>query len=612
VELEAKAIMDVKLRIQTNLEITNKNMVWRSSEHSDKTLAINENIQLIEIDINDHSFSPYYGISQFMKKIIDLNIVNPSCEKAYNKLISEWKNTHLSSDSVLYSIIRRISRESTKTINMVDAFTQELKKIFSEYYKNEKHLVLHIQNSEWLDRPTLRILYHLSKIIPGNQFSQIWDFSGRINCEYSDNFPYNDIINNLKKARSEIFRKISVDLNVKIINESNKEINWDKMKFKKMSDNLLGNAALALVTLNYEYGYLACIESMSVEDKDYHEVYRILGLIHVNLNFPKLAYQSFLKAIKLTNDISKKAHLEYLCGLLATKRFYDPSLAEYHYKNGLEYLEDQEEDSSTRLEKAWLFNGMSFLDATKGMKKPKEDRKIFFENTLRREIEALEIIKNDKTKGSLYLKFNLYSNIAFLLEIKKDYNYALQFWENMFAKYSYVEKNGETKADALYLYRTGMLTWRKGELPLALIYLESSSQEAKIANQRIFLQLIKYSIGYIQLQNNQDQQAMLSFKEGLEIAKSLNDLELIQQLSLGYLQASINSGDFERSLNNLKDWFIEDNYKVEYLYKSDLEVLNFVSKEELSPPKTKLPSYYPLFDLEARPKVDMNSYLINN
>ncbi len=590
--------------------ITSRNMVWTSNLHV-QDLRDQYSTHKINIHVNDRSFYPYHGINLIVEELDKINILSSDCKNAYNKLMNEWKNTQFSSDSILYSIIRRISRESMSSINLIDNFTQLLKRDMVSYFNqmNQK-LYLFIEGSEWLDRPTLRILYHIAKIVPDNILTQAWGFGGRTHFEDFET-SFDDITNNIIRARYMIFNKISTDLQLMDINENASDINWGEMKYKSIADNPLSNAALALVTLNYEYGLLTC-KSLAKSDDANEELYRILGLIHVNLNHPELAYDSLMTALNITESVSKKAHLKYLCGLLATKRFYDPNLAEKLYDEGLELLRNETEDEEVRLEKAWLFNGISFLDATKGMQETQQRRQELFESTLRRELEALQIIKNDHGKGPLYLKFNLYSNIAFLLEIKKDYSKALEFWENMFAKYSYIESDGGKKADSLYLFRTGMLHWKKEEYDTALDYLQQSSTEAELMRERIFYQLINYSIGYISLQKEDYSQALHAFANGLKVAKSLNDLEMIDKLSKGYLKVSINNHSFDEALAYIKQQFIEENYQIDLLNKNSTDLYDMIQDCDLPSPKTKLPSYYPLFDLEAKPKIDMNSYLIQN
>ena len=109
--------------------------------------------------VSDHSFSPYLTITKIIEWFVckfqhQYPFYTRKLEDTSVSLLSEWKNTDLSSDSVLYSVIRRISRETMVTARWIDKLASQLADLITRIYLNEHNaIVVNISNAEWIDRP---------------------------------------------------------------------------------------------------------------------------------------------------------------------------------------------------------------------------------------------------------------------------------------------------------------------------------------------------------------------------------------------------------------------------------------------------------------------------
>src|SRR5205807_991096 len=76
-------------------------------------------------------------------------------------------------------------------------------------------------------------------------------------------------------------------------------------------------------------------------------------------------YGTLGRASELARRPTLRAFLEYLRGLVATKRLNDPELAERHYRRGLEILQtaDGAAAEERALEEGWLLNGLALIRA---------------------------------------------------------------------------------------------------------------------------------------------------------------------------------------------------------------------------------------------------------
>lgn len=573
----------------------------------------------IRVRVPKHvDFVPLSVITDLVHRLLrEVNLESESANgvrAALDTLVHQWANTNLSSESVVYSVIRRISRESMASIRLIDALCESITLFIDDVFEQTgKRVVLVVEDAQWADRPSLKILCHLSRLIESPKLSQVWVFSRRIDLDVSPSPTHDDMRESIIRARQRIFCRVYEEIRPEVIaiDEPADLTVSDLVELHapvEGTEQLRTQAALALVTANYELGYLVCGSAMQHADSPeaLSEVFRIIGLIHSNMDFVDSAYDAFREAAHLVGDGPKRAHVEYLCALLATKRLYDNGLARTHYEAGFRFVGESTE--SERLEKAWLINGVSFLEAIQlsGYDEAQRDKAI--EGVLRQELAALDMLKQDKGQGAIYLRFNLYSNIAFLLEIKKDYKAALKLWSGVFGKYSYIDGQ---EADSPYLYRAGMLQYKSGEPSLAVEILRRAKVQATRESNRVYAQISSYALAFVCSAGGRLAEAEGKFLDAMSIAYEMKDPVAFRNSALGFLQVKSRLDDLQQGARIVRDRFGSFFERVIEPI-DDVVTGERLSRVEITPPKTKLPSYYPAMDLESVPKVDMNRFLVAN
>ncbi|WP_353853940.1 tetratricopeptide repeat protein [Bacillus sp. Bos-x628] len=586
-------------------------VIWVRGMKDDTSLVLdNKRSIIINFSVDDRSFKPYYTIGEIIKKMEttfkeykQMDIITES----YNTLRNSWKRMDMSSDSIIYSIIRRISRESSATTKLIDQLADKVVDMVNEVFKNEgKPLTIILNASEWIDRSSLRVLHRIFKLLPSSQLKLVLGFKGNIPSKYELKEPFN-MLESVLVARSRIFKRLLAEQEPLITGEEFNECDFTEYNFEGSENGLISDAAIALITQNYENAFLACEKVLKNESIQSEEIYRIIGLVHANLSLYDEAYIAFQKALNFVNNGPQRAHVECLAALLAVKRFYNLDVARTHYDNALTFVD--ESDNRNRLEKGWIYNGLSFMETVASSKLEGDEKERLLDDVLQRELKALELIKNQQDSGSLYLKYNLLSNITFLLEIRKDYISALEFWKSAFNKLIGDEHG--------YCYRTGMLAWKAGKINESINYLEKAYQTALNLKDRLDTETILYALGYVNLDIGKYEESIKHFQSGLEISLKLRNSEQIEDFVRGYLQASSrmdlvneNIAVLQKKCENSKHT-LPNKVAELFITGTQLEGKSIL-EQPLRQPKTKLSSYHPSVDLEAVPEIDMNEYLISN
>lgn len=581
--------------------ITGVNTFENGSFKTEDSIVINHKVE-------DRSFLPYFTISEILDKIYyEYQDRHPfkieEVKVAFNNLMNAWKSMDMASDSIIFSIIRRISRESSATAKLIDHLAEKIVDLVREdYFLNKRRLVLLIGCSEWIDRPSIRVINRVFKLLPFSHLRMVWTFSDNVpNLKVLENsFSMND---SLKVARGRIFTRLYSEQNPLLLGESEREANFDHTNFKGSGHGLMADAAISLVTQNYENAYLAC-EIMLNKNKISEETYRIVGLVHANLTLYDKAYEAFKTASEVADTNPKRAHIECLSALLAIKRFYNLEIAKEHYKVALKYVD--ESDAENRLEKGWILNGLSFMETVLSSKLQGDEKEVLLEGVLKRELKALQLIKNDKGSGPLYLRYNLISNISFLLEIRGDYLNSLETWRRAFTKLI-----GE---DHEFCYRAGMLSWKAGHIDEGISYLNKGLKQAILQRDRLDTECIYYGLGYVHYINKNYKDAAYNFLEGFRCALNLSNWDQAKKHIIGCIVSSKNTGNDQINIGLLTDMISDQpcpNDVLNLLKEDRSYFSDQIFHELLHRPKTKLSSYHPSVDLEAIPEIDMNDFLIN-
>lgn len=544
-------------------------MIWIWSEAKD--FRSDEDLISITIDALTRPLVSYSGVESFVGQLLQCvdydDVDTGALRTAFDQLLSQWKTADFTAESIIYGVIRRISRESMNTVVLVDKLCAEILSVL-EGTSHAGPSLLRILNVQWLDRPSIKVFAHLCQLASPGVFRQEWIFSRRPpESMGAESDPDSMIL----RARASIFGRLTELFDPVVVNSSIPQLSIEDLPtLPERANDWFGMTATALIAANYEEALWYCAEALRKEKKvEKAELYRMLGLIYSNLHFIDESYRAFVQAASYCPSGPKRAHLEYLMGLLATKRLYNPELALEHYQRGLTFVNEGSVDG--RLEKAWLMNGISFLNVTQLVNRRNQaDFGTGIEAVVRSELEALALINRDRTPGATYLRFNLYSNIAFLFEIKGDYETSKRFLKNSLGRY--LPAINELQAPQ-HLYRVGMLEWKAGNTARALEYLAQAVASAEREGNRVYLEHIFYAMGHIAEMAEDLASARKFFTDALDICVQLKD---------NYMFSTI-----QKRLSKSTD-----------------------SSSRAMIPKTKLPGYYPPLDLEAQPKVDMNRYLI--
>lgn len=606
--------MEGKLTMNFNLlsNLSTNPVIWiRGMEGLLNSAVENGNSIVLNFQVSDRSFQPYYTMSKIIEQMetvysgklpTKMKVVN----LAFDNLMNSWKRMDMGSDSIIYSIIRRISRESSATSKLIDQVAEKVVEMVNELFISEgKNIILVINASEWIDRPSLRVLHRIFKLLPSSHLKLGLGFTDDIPSTFELDNPF-DMQESIIVARSRIFKRLLLEQSPLIIGKEKNRCDFSDYRYYGTENGLMSDAAIALVTQNYENAFLACEKVKSTQSPS-EEIFRIIGLVHANLSLYEASYSAFKEALKYEDSGPKRAHIECLAALLAVKRFYNLEVARSHYESALKFVDESEKVN--RLEKGWILNGMSFMNTVASSKLQGEEKNKLLDSVLERELKALQLVKNERDSGSLYLRYNLLSNITFLLEIRKDYQTALEFWKTAFTKLI-----GD---DHGYCYRTGMLSWKAGKIEDGINYLKQAYLTASSQKDRLDSESILYALGYVNFEIGSYEESINNFVEGLKFAITLRDFTKMEEHVKGFLRASSMVGKLEENLIFLKDICTNlDNTlpnKVSEFLEKDITILKqLIFENNLRHPKTKLSSYHPSVDLESVPEIDMNEYLISH
>lgn len=461
-----------------------------------------------------------------------------------------FSEIHNSKESVieLKAISLRLSRHHMKRANFIEKIARVIAEVIYE-----TNLKIIIQNFEYADRPSIMVINRTIQIL-----NIKYNISNSLTIEMSDFKSENKL---LFKMRDNLFNNLYTKNTA-----FRKAVTTSTEKEELLFDLDYNSSSLdmALLEQNYELAYLILISdhekgSQSLNDQMF---YRWIGVICANLSFYEEAHDLLFKAIQYSEGIIDKARNTYIFTLHLTKRMNKPEESIKLIKEMLVELETFKDKNSDDFlhEKAWLKNGLS-LAQTLNSKSIEEDAIGIIKN----EMESYETISNSNNFKFVYLKYNLLANIAFLLEILKEYNQAEQFWERAFGKLFLDEKNNLDGVKSLS-YRLGVLNIKMNNLEKAKEKLMKAKKLSKLDNNDFHVLNINYALNYINfLESNNDE---IFIKENIDLANFLNDI----------------------------------------YYKEAFESL-FNSEGTPPPPKLKLISYVSNIDLSFVPKEDMNEKL---
>lgn len=511
----------------------------------------------------------------------------------------------LSAHAVTFAIVRRISRESLHTATQIDGTARFILAARRSCPGLAKPWCMIVRNFDLLDRPSLRILYRMMRLaVPADGLRLVALCTG--NPLAMVGAPEGlDLRSRMATARGRIYQRVAADLKPTMIHLDDAAglALPEPLPPFAVEDDYVLRTAENLVEQNYDQAYLLaeCGLRHAGAQQVHADLWRLTGLVDANVGEYTAARICIERALELAPAPTLRAHLNYLVGLLLTKRDYDLDGADGYFQTGLQVLErEAADDAATAFERAWLHNGRALVATLRAKRLPPSEQSTVLEQVVLREIEAFGQVATGKEPHLVYLRHNLLANIAFLLEILKRYPDAINFWTKAFGQY--LGKGSGQRFEPVYLYRVGMLQWRDGRQAESLESLRASLRGIRTLGERFLEERVLYALGYVALDAGTWTEAAAIFQEGLELAWDLRSWDACASHAIGLHRAATQSGD--RVL-------ADDAFRVlERLSHQSTLSAEQLLQQSLRQPSPKLPAYLPAIDLEPSPEVDLNRYLI--
>ncbi len=586
--------------------------------------------KLVRCDSPGNDYRAHGSLSELITKIL------PIVEKEAPSLLTNYRSAleqvylpfaphgesrrSSSADAVAYAIVRRISRESASFAHRIDQVARFLIDAKRACASLAGPLLIAIPDCDICDRPSLRVFYRAQRL--GRRSDGItWYFLfNRIPASPCEGrLPVYDIETRLRRARYLLFSRLAEELRAHKVRLTSHD-DPPAISTAALSSGSLEEIADSLVRHNYERVYqLVGAALPSTEADTRADILRLLALADANLGDIESALTTLQESLTHCRRATLRAHLHYLIGLLYTKRFYQLDEAEAAYRLGIACLDGQPDAEQVHLERSWLLNGIALVNSLRAKSSPPDQRTATLEQIMRDEIAAYKIVEDQNDSGSIYLRFNLLTNIAFLLEIQERYDDAIRFWDRAFDRYLDDPSDAGRGFQKVFYYRKAMLLERERKPEVAVETLLKALTLAREGGDRFGEERIVYGLAYAYWRCHEFNKALEWFSFGTNLALNNRDRRLALEHAAGALQAAAALGhtsalrrvaETALALQDGAPWrtVLDGLARTE----NPLELSQLLTELKITvrPPSPKLPAYIPSVDLEAEPAVDLNRYLV--
>lgn len=521
--------------------------------------------------------------------------------------------------SIVFAITRRISRESHHSAARIDGIARSLLATARSCFRHP--LAVIVEDVDRWDRPSLRCLSRAVQLSAPDDQLVLITLGTLPAAGGTELAPDAGLKARAAWARQRFFASLrdsgSCEMD-QLATSSSALPDWRLPEAPASDIDLLVEVGLALSYQNYERVYLLCEAFLgrSQDREGTAQAHRLTGVAHAQLQDFRAAAEEFVLARDLSARPEFQAHLEYLLGLLATKRQYDLARARDHYDRGLAILDAHPGGSDEeKVERAWLWNGQALVLTLQAKASSPEDAGRLNSQSLALELKAFQQVRDVKGLAASYLRHNLLANITFLLEIRKEYEEAVTFWRRAFERYLAADHPGFLVAfDA----RLGLLLSKAGKPADARAALERARACCRELDDPFYEERIRLAQGFVLFTAGRLEEALASFTEGARLAAELRQPTWYGEQVAGLLHC----------LARLDD---RDSFRtvVESLRQSPSDapwapLLRAVSESAADPaaslaaagirlpiPSPKMPAYIPNVDLEGTPARDLNRYLVS-
>ena len=502
------------------------------------------------------------------------------------------------STSVAFSLMRRISRESVYTAGLIDLSARTINSILSNIPWCR---AVHVNDVDRIDRPTLKVLARAMLLLdPRSQFSWNW-------YSLSDPLESRNTGEAYLESRSKLLRTLMGVCRPTV--KRYEGITELKLPERVSESTSVYEISAALIVQNYDSCLLWYKNLLqSHDDELVAEALRLYALAAINTGNIDEALSALSKANKLPLSPCRRAHLCYLQGLTEAKRRYDSAMSSYYYERGLEILGGnsthqirEDEDEDIQLERAWLLNGLALNEAILWRRSPDGNQHLRRAFGLVR--QAFQLVRDGHSPTRTYLRFNLLTNSAFLLEMEGKYREAAEVFSRTFDFPSLESETTARRLRASLAYRLGVLKFR-GESYDEAANLIKTAGDAELGEETWpTLERILRAQGHIEIGQGALRRARESFLRGLELCSAGRSAQGWREHARGLLASMILDGE-EPKARDLAE---------ELLEKEGISVMPSTTGQLcLSNLPSKLPPYIPEIDLEDIPPVDLNRFLGNS
>jgi tetratricopeptide (TPR) repeat protein len=507
----------------------------------------------------------------------------------------------LLADSVAFAIMRRISRESFYTARVIELGARTINDILSRIPDCRR---VHVGDVDRLDRPTLKVLARAALLLePSHGFSWVWQ-----SASDPTELPPVAADDLFVTSRRELLRQLVNILSPTLERHPGVEpLTRPEARPGKVAAL---DMASALVIQNYDACFLWS-DSLAGGHGDaaLAEAQRLQALAAVNISKYDEALRSLRRAEELSVAPGRRAHLAYLQGLIETKRHYDLSGSDSHYKRGLRALDagPSGADEDIPLERAWLLNGLALNEAMLWRRNPRESE--CHAKAFAFERDAFALVSDGESPARTYLRFNLLANSAFLLEMRGNYQLAIDTFIKTF-DFGLDERQGARRRWRSTLgYRVGVLHHRAGNHDEALELLRAAAEQDSHPESWPTLERVLCTLGRVLLDHGCYAQAADTFARGLELCRNGRSARGADEHGRHLILSLLSAGEKRRAREIYEELLAEESLGV--VPPETFAAGDHVAEVPVAPLPPKLPAYFPELDLEGMPSVDLNLFLGN-
>lgn len=443
-------------------------------------------------------------------------------------------------------VTRRINRETYRLCHLIDQAACFLLDALEAFAGPQGQAGLLVTNYDWVDRPSLKILARAQVLARRGAIVHIVGM-GETLFSMPDESAGSGIRERLHQARADLFQRLQTLLRPAVLRwtgsraqrPKSRSLHLDAKHASAMAERTVASVAQEVARLNFDRALLEvdALERSSDQDNRVHH-HRLLGIIEAQLGHYDGAFRAVTDAVAFSSDPHLRAHLHYLLGLLLTKRLYDFDQAEVYYRRGLACLEGTDAAGvETKLERAWLHNGLCLLDLLRAKLLPTEEQPTRLLELLRQQMNISDSLRGTVSPGALYLRYNLFANIATLLSLLGQGERAMRCWRETF-EHHFGRNGSHPEFDRRIRYHIGMLLHRAGWGKESIGQLHESLAAAKREHTRLEQERIHLALGTVYYRLREYEPARDHFGDGAQLAFRLRNWTALAEHAAGALWAA--------------------------------------------------------------------------